>query len=159
MSKRLLCLAVVFVSSLAAIGCSSTGPLPNSAGFVDATKSLPAAKSSVYTSSASWYPNTLLGGIESFHAPSTYGRLFIGADQLTFAIYDEPTNTLLQAYQVNRSDVQWLTIKDHGLSRIARLQSGNTVNSFAFIDGENMAGQAISKDTIASFLRVNYNKR
>ncbi len=142
----------IFIFFVTVSGCAVTGPGPKDSGFSLAARTLPAAKTAVYTISSTWYPNTMLGSVDSFHASSTPGRLFVSPERLTFAVFDDATNSFLLAYEVARSDVRWLTIKDHGLARIIRLQSGGSVNSFLFGDGETIDGKFFGKDEVAKYL-------
>lgn len=150
---RWICIFAFFVT---VSGCAVTGPNPTDAIFSKATRTLPAAKTAAYTISSSWYPNTLLGSIDSFHAKSTPGRLFVSPEMLTFAVFDDVTNSFLLAFEVARSDVRWLTIKEHGLSSIIRLQSGNSVSSFLFKNGETIDGKPVGKDEVAKYLLSRY---
>jgi len=146
----------IFAFFITVSGCAVTGPGPKDPGYSQAARTLRAAKTAIYTISSNWYPNTMLGSIDSFHASSTPGRLFVSPERLTFAVFDDATNSFLLAYEVAHSDVRWLTIKEHGLARIIRLQSGNSVNSFLFGDGETIDGKFIGKDEVAKYLLSRY---
>lgn len=148
---------LVFLVSIG--GCAVTGPGPTDPSFSQSVHTLPAAKTAIYTVSSNWYPNTMLGSVDSFHANSTSGRLFVSAEQLTFAVFDDATNSFFLAYQIAHSDVRWLTIKEHGLARIIRLQSGSSVNSFLFGDGETLEGEFVGKDEIAKYLLQSHRNK
>lgn len=136
--------------------CAVTGPAPTEAAYSQAAKSLPVAKEAKYSMSAGWYPNTILGSTESFHAKPTPGRLFVTEDRLSFAAYDEITNTFLAAYETSYSNIQWLTLTNLGLSRLVRLQAGNSVHSFAFSAAATGSGSIAEKDEVVRFLSAKF---
>lgn len=150
---RWICIFAAFVT---VSGCAVTGPDPTDPSFSQAARTLPAAKTAVYTISSRWYPNTMLGSVDSFHAKSTPGRLFVSPERLTFAVFDDVTNSFLLAFEVAHSDIRWLTIKEHGLARIIRLQSGNSVSSFLFSNGETIDGKFVGKDEVVNYLLSRY---
>ena len=93
---------------------------------------LPIVSDTIYSMPASWYPNMLVGGTDSFtHIPIS-GRLFITPERLIFAVYDEPTNSYLQGYEATFSNITWMTGKVHGVMRIIRIQYNNNIHSFIF---------------------------
>jgi hypothetical protein len=143
---------LLMVITVLLAGCATVGPGPTSKNYKQAVKTLPMAADAIYSMPASWYPNTLLGDVDSFHHTSISGRLFVTPERLVFAVYDEPTNSFLQGYEVVFSNITWMTGKIHGVARIIRFQSNNAVQSFIFGGWSNEEGQELNKDQILEYL-------
>lgn len=133
-------------------GCATVGPGPTGKNYPKAVKTLPMAADAVFSMPAAWYPNTLLGDVDSFHHTSTSGRLFVTPERLVFAVYDEPTNSFLQGYEVSFSNITWMTGKIHGAARIIRFQSENNVQSFIFGGWSKEEGVRLNKDQMLEYL-------
>ncbi|GJQ50762.1 MAG: hypothetical protein HKUEN01_31480 [Candidatus Kuenenia stuttgartiensis] len=133
-------------------GCAAVGPGPTGKNYNQAVKTLPMAVDAIHSMPASWYPNTLLGDVDSFYHTSTSGRLFVTPERLVFAVYDEPTNSFLQGYEVAFSNITWMTGKIHGVGRIIRFQSNNSIQSFIFGGWSNEEGQELNKDQMLDYL-------
>lgn len=149
-NTRLVMLSL-FIAVLST-GCATRGPVPSDSSYSQAVRSLSVSRDALYSSSSIWYPNNMLGSVGSFNAEKTRGRLFLTPDRLTFAVYDETSNTFRLGYESLYSKIRWGTIKDLGLSRIIRMQSDNAVQSFAFSDAQNSKGEETDKDEVVKFL-------
>lgn len=147
MKSRWSCLFTLMLSS-----CAVHGPGPTDVGYPEAVKRFSSAKEAEYILTASWFPNIVLGSVESFGAASSPGRLFITPERLVFAVYDDATNTFLKSFEASYSSIAWVTAKEHGLSRILRLQTNNTVHSFVFATGERPTGQPADKDHVVKYV-------
>jgi len=145
---RGICLLVLLSLS----GCAVTGPGPVHPDYGGAVRDLPFHEEAVFVVPASWYPNTILGSMSSFHASSTAGTLFITPERLLFAMYDGATNTFVQSITIQYSDVTWITGKQHGLTRILRLRTTETVSSFHFKGGADPSGVPVGKDEVMNYV-------
>lgn len=129
-------------------GCATNGPGVVDQDFEKSIQTLNLNDDIHYAIAASWFPNTILGNANSFNNASVEGRLFLTSEQMIVAIYDEPTKSYLEGYSVLFSDIQWMTSKNHGLSRILRFQSNKQVQSFLFgneKDSDNVVEFVLSK--------------
>ena len=147
LNKLFLLFSVLFLQA-----CVAHSPAPTAAGYSSAIENLSAAQNAKYVVTSNWYPNVLLGSVDSFHASSTHGKLFITPDRLVFAVYDSATKSYLQSYDISYSKITWLTAKEHGRGRIIRLQANNTINSFLFSNGVKPDGHTAHKDEITNYL-------
>ncbi|OGW20079.1 MAG: hypothetical protein A2X55_03160 [Nitrospirae bacterium GWB2_47_37] len=143
-------------------GCATFGPGPTDIEYSQAVNKLPVAKSAVYLVQASWYPNSMLDGIMSFHNAYITGTLFLTQERMVFATYDGATNTFLQGFAAAYSDISWITIKKYGVSRIIRIQLSNNVHSFVygFLDANiyKSSGDDADKEEIMQFLLNKFKK-
>jgi hypothetical protein len=146
-SNSLLALVFAFLC-----GCATVGPGPTDKNYNDAIKTIKLFGATLYNTPGSWYPNTVLGDTSSFHNPSINGRLFFTPERFIFAVYDDQKNSFLKTYELSYSDIKWITGKQHGLSRILRIQSENTVNSFTFSSCFRANEQECSKDELMNFV-------
>jgi hypothetical protein len=133
-------------------GCAAVGPGPTDKAYKQAVETLPIAADALYTIPATWFPNTLLGDADSFNHTSTSGRLFITPERLVFAVYDDSTNSFLQGYEAVFSNISWMTGRIHGVARIIRFQSNNTIQSFLFGGWTKEEGQDLNKDQILEYI-------
>ena len=133
-------------------GCANFCPGPTDKNYNDAIKTIKLYGTAVYNAPGSWYPNTVLGDTSSFHNPSIQGRLFITPERFVFAVYDDQKNSFLKAYELSYTDIKWITGKKHGLSRLLRVQSGNTVNSFSFSSCFRDKEQECNKDELMNYV-------
>jgi hypothetical protein len=133
-------------------GCATIGPGPTNKNYKRAVETLPMAADALYSMPASWYPNTLLGDADSFNHTSISGRLFITPERLVFAVYDDSKNSFLQGYEIVFSNITWMTGKIHGVARIIRFQSNNTIQSFIFGGWAKEEGQDLNKDQILEYI-------
>lgn len=147
---RLVILSLIFAEL--STGCATRGPIPTDSSYSQAVRIFPVSRDALYSSSSSWFPNNMLGSMRSFNAEKTRGRLFFTPDRLTFAVYDETTNTFRRGYESLYSNIRWGTIENYGLSRIIRMQSDNAVQSFTFSDAQNSEGEDVDKDEVVKFL-------
>ena len=149
---------ILFTILLSLSGCATYGPGPTDIEYSQAINKLPIAKISVYTMKASWFPNVMLGDVMSFHSPSVAGTLFLSQEQMVFATFDSETNIFLQSFSSPYSDMRWITIKKHGVSRIIRIQTNNNVHSFVYSSGSKNNGEDADKDEIMQFLLDKFKK-
>jgi len=145
-------LVALLLAILMICGCATFGPAPSEPEYSKAIEKLPAAKTAVYIMEAAWYPNIVLGDMSSFHAQSNAGSLFVTPEQLVFAAYDSATDRFLQSFSASYADMGWLTTKQHGLSRIIRVQINNSVHSFLFARGQKSNGEDADKDEVMQFV-------
>lgn len=142
----LLCIVLLLA------GCATFGPAPSEPEYSRAIEKLPAAKTAIYIMEAAWYPNIVLGDMSSFHAQSNAGSLFVTPEQLVFAAYDSATDRFLQSFSASYADMGWLTTKQHGLSRIVRIQINNNVHSFLYARGQKSNGESADKDEVMQYI-------
>lgn len=152
MVNRVSSIILLAVFLTAIYGCATSGPLPTDKAYSQAIYKLPAAKIAVYVVPSSWYPSVILGDMMSFHSPRVSGTLFLTQERLVFATYDSATNIFLQSFSATYSDISWITIQKHGLTRIIRIQSNNNVHSFHYSSGYKNNGENADKDEIMHFL-------
>lgn len=136
-------------------GCAVTGP-----GYVrPAIASAAAAADPLVLSDALWYPSTLLGDASSFHATSHPGRLRLEADRLIFEQSDSATGAYLEGFRISIAEVTWITAKQHGLSRIIRLQATGKTHSFLFASGGTLRGEWLTKDEVVTSVLARFTAK
>ena len=152
MKSRSFVVLMALISFLA--GCATVGPGPTNQNYKQAMETLPMVGDTLYSIAASWYPNILLGDASSFHHgyTSISGRLFITPKKLVFAVYEGSTNSFLQGYEVVFSNITWMTGRIHGVSRIIRFQSNNTIQSFLFSGWTEIEGGEVTSDQILKYI-------
>jgi len=150
---------LVYLLSFILFGCAVHGPAPTDPSYSEAVRNIVSAKDARYILSAAWYPNVMLGNIESFHASSSQGKLFVTPERLVFAVYDDATNSFLKSFEASYSNISWFTAKEHGLSRILRLQTSNTVHSFLFSCGYMENGSPADKDAVVQYILEKFNRK
>ena len=149
MKNILIAITLVFFVT----GCAVVGPGPTENGYSNAVQNFTGHKEALYTSGSEWFPNVLLGSASSFNSSYIEGRLFITPERLIFAVYDSPTNSYLEAKDILYSDIDWITGKHHGLSRILRVRTDESLDSFAFSGGYAIdTGENVGKDTIMKYV-------
>lgn len=150
---------LVSIAAVLSTGCAQNSPSPTDLTYEHATRSLRIAKEAVYSIPGAWYPNTLLGTIGSFHAISMTGRLFLTDDRMLFAAYDDAENKYVLTYEQSYSRIGWVSVSEHGVSRIVKLHSDNTIHSFAYTEAMTGDGKAVNKDDVLRFISKKVPKK
>lgn len=140
-------------------GCATPGPGATDKNYKKAIEPLQIAGDVIYSIPAWWFPNTLLGDLESLNHTSISGRLFVNQERLVFAVYDEETNSFLKGYEVAFFDIKWMTGKSLGIARIIRFQSNNEVQSFLFGRLTKSEGQELDKDQIMNDILLRFQSK
>lgn len=143
---------LVFLCAFLMAGCANFGPDPANPNYAKAIKGLNIQSQVVYAIAGSWFPNTILGSIDSFSNPSSAGTLFVTNDRLVFALYDESTTTFLEAFSVPYSDITWISGDTHGLSYMLRLRTSANVSSFLYTGGVDGNGTLHSKEVVSAYI-------
>lgn len=145
---------IMLLCALFLTACANSGPNPADLEYARATKSLNESQEAVYVLTADWVRDAVMGSLSSFAnvSDARHGKLFIGEKSITFASYDSTTSSFIRAYRISYSDIDWLTNKKHGVSRIIRLQSNDSSHSFIFSTALDASGSRVDKDEVLRFI-------